>query len=307
MLKFVKYAVLPLIVAAAVPAFAQKEDRNGWQVELKKLALNATSTEVRYAKEYQGFPDARLTADSQTSLTGTFHGLADYYSQNWLWSNTLLMDYGRTRIRPVDGENLTNENADRILFTTGYTQRLWHANDFLGGFEAGPFANIGYETEFTKLANSPRRKIYRGMLGAKIFDGNYLKALYAAVVGESDQTYNPSSEKLAWEAGLRLEAPMREGVKAQFSALFRDYLHESRRQATDLDYEFELDARVEVQMFKEVYIAPFVNYYTAQGKYMGPRGENVYVGVALSFSHIFKQAKVKSLVSKADLDKPAVK
>ena len=99
---------------------------------------------------------------------------------------------------------------------------------------------------------------------------------------------------------------MREGVIAQFSALFRDYLHESRRQATDLDYEFELDARVEVQMFKEVYIAPFVNYYTAQGKYMGPRGENVYVGVALSFSHIFKQAKVKSLVSKVDLDKPAV-
>lgn len=35
MLKFVKYAVLPLIVAAAVPAFAQKEGVCGWQVELK--------------------------------------------------------------------------------------------------------------------------------------------------------------------------------------------------------------------------------------------------------------------------------
>ena len=298
--------VLAAFICLGGAVFAQ-DGKKGWQVELKKIAFDLTSTEVKNAKEYNGFSDARLSADSQTAVRGALDFISDYHAEHYLWTNELTADYGRTKIRPVEGQTLTNENADKILLTTGYTQRLWKVQDVLGGFEAGPFFNLGYETEFTKLANSPRRKIYRGMLGAKLFDGNYLKALYAAVVGESDQTYNPSSEKLAWEAGLRLEAPMREGVKAQFSTLFRDYLHESRRQATDLDYEFELDARVEVQMFKEVYIAPFVNYYTAQGKYMGPRGENVYVGVALSFSHIFKQAKVKSLVSKADLDKPAVK
>lgn len=273
------------------PQCVWSQNSTGWQVELKRLAFNLTSTEVSYAKEYQDFPDARLTADSQTAITGELHALGDYYSQNWVWTNLLELDYGKTRIRPVDGETLTNENADKIAFTTGYTQRLWRVNNWMGGFEAGPFANIGYETEFTRLENSPRRKIYRGMLGVKIFDGTVLKDLYAAVVGEADYTYNPSSQKLAWEAGLKLQSALREGVTAEFSALWRNYLHESTRQSTDLDYELELDARLNVEVYKNLSVAPFINFYTAQGKYIGPRGQNVYVGVALSFSHIFMQAQ----------------
>ena len=201
------------------------------------------------------------------------------------------MDYGRTKIRPVDGESLTNENADRILFETGYTQRLWHVEDFLGGFDAGPFATVGYETEFTKPHHSPRKRVLRGMAGAKLFDGKYLKKLYAAVVGERDFTYSPYSSKLAWEAGIELEAPVREGVTFKTDAMFRDYLDASERHPTDLDWEFEANARLDVQLYKNLFVAPFISYYTAQGKYIGPRGENVYVGVSFSFSHIFSEAK----------------
>ena len=87
----------------------------------------------------------------------------------------------RGKIRPVDGEKLTNENADKILVQTGYTQRLWHVNDFLGGFEMGPFADIGYQTEFTKPHGAPRTRIWRGTAGAKLFDGKYLKGAQQSV------------------------------------------------------------------------------------------------------------------------------
>ena len=224
-------------------------------------------------------------------MRGAWDSIADYHAQHFVWTNKLLMDYGRTQIRPVDGENLTNENADRILFETGYTQRLWRVEDFLGGFEAGPFATIGYETEFTKPHHSPRTRILRGMAGAKLFDGKYLKKLYAAVVGERDFTYSPYASKLAWETGIELEAPVREGVKFKADAMFRDYLDSSERHPTDLDWEFEANARLDVQLYKELYVAPFISYYTAQGKYIAPRGENVYVGVSFSFSHIFSEAK----------------
>lgn len=282
---------LLLCVLFLMPAFAFAQNSRGWQVELDRLAFNFSSTEVSYAKEYAGFSDARLTADSQTAISGELHALGNYYFNNWLWSNVLEMDYGKTRIRPVDGENLTNESADKIAFTTGYTQRLWKVNNWLGGFEAGPFANVGYETEFTRVDNAPRRKVYRGMLGIKIFDGTYVKDFYLAAVGEADQTYDPSSEKLAWEASIKLQAPVRDGVTAKFSAMWRNYLHESRPQATDLDYELELDARLDVQLFQNLSVAPFINFYTAQGKYIAPRGQNVYIGVALSFSHIFVKAE----------------
>lgn len=285
-----KIFLIAAVLLVACAAFAQ-DGKQGWQVELKKLSLDVTSTEVKHAREYDGFSNARLTSDSQTSVRGAWDSIADYHAQHFVWTNKLLMDYGRTQIRPVDGENLTNENADRILFETGYTQRLWHVDDFLGGFEAGPFATVGYETEFTKPHHSPRTRILRGMAGAKLFDGKYLKKLYAAIVGERDFTYSPYASKLAWETGIELEAPVREGVKFKADAMFRDYLDSSERHPTDLDWEFEANARLDVQLYKNLYVAPFISYYTAQGKYIAPRGENVYVGVSFSFSHIFSEAK----------------
>ncbi len=282
-------SVLVLLLLAGV-SFAQ-DGKQGWQVELKKLALDLTSTEVKHAQDYQGFSDARLTSDSQTYVRGAWDSIADYHAQHFVWTNQLLMDYGRTKIRPVDGETLTNENADRILLQTGYTQRLWKVDDFLGGFEAGPFATVGYETEFTKPHHSPRTRILRGMAGAKLFDGKYLKKLYVAVVGERDFTYSPYSNKLAWETGIELEAPVREGVKFKFDAMYRDYVDASKHHPTDLDWELEANARLDVQLYKDLYVAPFISYYTAQGKYIGPRGENVYVGVSFSFTRVFHAAK----------------
>ncbi len=285
-----KVFVLAAALVMAAPAFAQS-GKQGWQVELKKLAFDLTSTEVKHAKDYQGFSDARLTSDSQTSVRGAADLIADYHARHFVWTNQLLMDYGRTKIRPVEGEKIVNENADRILAQTGYTQRLWHVNDFLGGFEIGPFADVGYQTEFTKPNGAPRTRIWRGTAGMKLFDGKYLKKFYAAVVGERDMTYDPHASKLAWETALELELPVREGVIFKTGALFRDYLHTSRKHDTDLDWEFTADARLDVQLYKNLFVAPFISYYTAQGKYIGPRGENVYVGVSFSFSHIFHEAK----------------
>ena len=282
-------SILAILLLAGA-AFAQ-DGKQGWQVELKKLALDLTSTEVKHAEDYQGFSNARLTSDSRTYVRGAWDSIADYHAQHYVWNNQLLMDYGRTKIRPVDGETLTNENADRILFQTGYTQRLWKVDDFLGGFEAGPFATIGYETEFTKPHHSPRTRILRGMAGAKLFDGKYLKKLYVAVVGERDFTYSPYSNKLAWETGIELEAPVREGVTFKFDAMYRDYVDASKHHPTDLDWELEANARLDVQLYKDLYAAPFISYYTAQGKYIGPRGENVYVGVSFSFSRVLHAAK----------------
>lgn len=282
--------VLAAFICLGGAVFAQ-DGKKGWQVELKKIAFDFTSTEVKNAKEYNGFSDARLSADSQTAVRGALDFISDYHAEHYLWTNELTADYGRTKIRPVEGQTLTNENADKILLTTGYTQRLWKVQDVLGGFEAGPFFNLGYETEFTKPDNSPRKKILRGTAGVKLFEGRYIKSLFAAIVGERDFTYNPGASKLAWEAGFKIEQPVREGVTAKYSVLFRDYLSSSEKRDTDLDYEFSADARLEVSLYKNLYLAPFVSYYTAQAKYFGPRGENVYIGVSLSFSHLFSEAK----------------
>jgi len=266
--------------------------KSGWQLELKKLALNLTSTEVKNAQIYknQSVPNARLTSDSQTLIQATLNFAADFYAPKTFWSNTLLAEYGKTYLRPVGKDELINENADKILITTDYTYRLWDIENFFGGFEAGPFLSLGYETEFDAQENSEIKKIIRGMLGLKLFEGKYIKSLYAAAVGEADYTYEPESTKFAAEAGFKVEQPLREGLKVMYYGYYRNYLGESVEKITDLQYEMEFDVRLDVMLYKNLSLAPFVNYYCAEAKHFSGIGENFYTGISLTYSTFFKKA-----------------
>ena len=291
-MKSSKYFVFAILFCLTTSVFATENDRRGWQLDLKRLALNITSTDVHHATYYDGFADARLTADNQTTIQGDLNFKADYFGRKYLWSNGLLAEYGKSTIEQADGTKMSTESVDRIILDTAYTLRLWNVQNFLGGFEAGPYILAAYETEFNRTGDAPLKKVLRGEAGAKLFEGKYIKTLYLSGLFEEDFTYPEHSAKLGWTAGFDIQVPVREGVKAMFKGIWRDYLHESKKQSTDLDYSLELDARMEVLVWKNFSVAPFINYFTAQAKYGGrPRGQNLYVGVAFSFSKLFKEAK----------------
>ncbi len=291
-MKLRKLFLFFVLLSVTALSFAKENDRRGWQLDLKRLALNLTSTSVHHAQDYKGFSDARLTADSQTTIQGALDFKADYFGKHYLWSNGLLAEYGKSTIEQADGQKMTTESVDRIIFDTAYTLRLWNIENFLGGFEAGPYVLAAYETEFNTTGGAPLKKVLRGEGGAKLFEGKYIKSLYLSGLFEEDFTYSDHSTKLGWSAGFDIHVPIREGVKAMFKGVWRDYLHESVKQDTDLDYSLELDARMEVLVWNNFSVAPFINFFTAQAKRGGrPRGQNLYVGVAFSFSKLFKEAK----------------
>lgn len=265
--------------------------KRGWQVVLDRASLDVSSTEVKNAAAYEDFPDSKLNADSQRVLKGHLGISGDYFARRFVWGNELLLDYGKTTLKPYDGEQTTNETADTILFTSSYTQRLWNVQNFLGGFEAGPFGSLSYQTEFSSSGDVPLKKVLRGAAGIKIYEGQYIKKFHVAGFVEDDLTYNPSSVKYGWETELEIQQNLREGVRAVYSAAFRNYLYESRKEATDLDYTLSLQARLDVNVLGEFVIAPFVEYYTAQARAFAKRGQNLYIGVSFSFSHTFLEAK----------------
>ncbi len=292
-MKTIKLILFAALLSLAANSFATENDRRGWQLDLKRLALNLTSVNVNHATDYADFADARLNADSQTTVQGVLDFRGDYFGKHYLWSNGVLAEYGKSTIEPADGsDKVTTESADRIIFDTAYTLRLWNIQNFMGGFEAGPYILAAYETEFNRTGDAPLKKILRGEGGAKLFEGKYIKSLYLSGLFEEDFTYPEHSTKLGWTAGFDIQVPIREGVKAMFKGVWRDYLYESKKQPTDLDYSLELDARMEVLVLKNLSVAPFINYFTAQAKRGGlPRGQNLYVGVTFSFSKLFKEAK----------------
>ncbi len=262
--------------------------KEGWEVELRQLSLNITSTEVHNTDDK--FAEARVKADSQTFIQGKLDFAANYFANKLFWSNTILGEYGKTYVRPVNKEETITENANKVLFTTDLTYRLWNVENFLGGFEAGPFANVGYETQFDNSNGQPLRKILRGKAGAKLFEGKYLKELYAAYVVESDYTYRPESTNTAYEAGFRAEKEIRDGVKLTAKAYYRDYQSYSEEKMSDLDYEFEGEIRLDVMLWNNLSVAPFINYYCASAQHFERVGENWYTGISISYSTFFKRA-----------------
>ncbi|MCL2877366.1 MAG: DUF3078 domain-containing protein [Acidobacteria bacterium] len=282
-------AMFAAILLLGSAGFVKAQDNpGGWQLDLKRVSLNLTSTQVKNADVYADFPDSRLNADSQTLVQGFSNFEAAYSAPKYLWSNELLAEYGKTTIKPLRGEETKTESADRIILTSDIAYKIWKVENFLGGFDAGPMANVSYETEFTSQNDVPLRKLLRGRLGAKAFEGKYLKSLYAAMVFEEDFTFPIHSANTAWEIGLKIEQPIREGVKTSYGLLYRDYLSHGETLPTNLDYTFEANARMDVLVYKNLSIAPFVNYYMAQGKYTESLGQNVYLGVSFSFSKILK-------------------
>ena len=282
-----------LVLASILPvvAFAQ-EGKEGWQVELRRIALNLTSTQVKNAEKYQGFPDARLSSSDQSLILGDLDFFAGLYMPRGLWSNTLTAQYGKTRVRSADGsEIVTSKSADIILFTTDYAFTLWTVEEFLGGFSAGPFVNAEYETQFTTNDGVNRRKISRGRGGLKLFKGRYIQDFYVAGVYEYDLTFNPASSNFAWETGIRAEYNVREGVKAVFDAYFRDYVSYSESRFTNLDYEAGANARLDVLVWENFAVAPVISYFAAQAKEFSGLGQNLFVGVSFSWSRVIREAK----------------
>ena len=284
------------VMLFSTAAFAGTKE--GLELELKQLAVSITSTEVHNSSV--AFTNARLTADPQTAIQGKLDFDARYFLPKFLWTNNLYMEYGKTTVRPVDKEELTTENADKITVTSDLTYRLWTVGEeFIGGFEAGPFVNIGYETEFDApeieieegvKETGNRKQILRGKAGAKLFEGKYLKELYAAYVFERDFTYTPETNRSAFEAGFKAEAEIREGVKLVAWSYYRDYLSQTEEYISDLDYEVEAELRLDVKLWNNLSVAPFVNYYCAAAQHFNCVADNWYTGVQISYSTFFKKA-----------------
>ena len=276
--------IISAISLLAFPALsADNNNFNGWRADFRRVALEMSSTSVSNAEEYQNSPNSQLSADSETLFKGVFDFALEYGQPEYQWNNTVYMEYGKTKLKKADGSTTSSENADKILLTSDYARKMWKYDEA----DVGPFASLGYQTEFTANNDAPRNKTLRGKGGIKLFNGTYIKELYAALVEELDMTYNPSDTKTAYEIGIRAEYPLRDGVKFQLDSYFRDYFIYSRYVGTDFKYEFNLTSRMDVKIHKDLSIAPYISYFEAQSREAPVAGSNFMIGLSFAYSHLF--------------------
>lgn len=276
--------LLPALVlcVAANAAYAEEyeDETYGWSAVLKKAGLEISSTQVKNSKEYKDSPNAELSGDSETVTKGILDFSMIEQQEKYKWENNLFAEYGKTKLRPKDGPNVTNETADKILLSTDFAYKTWRYWDAY----VGPFGNLAYQTEFDKNEDAPRTKIARGMTGLKIFDGEYIESLYAAVVGEYDFTYkHDTTAKLAYELGLKGKYPLREGVNFNLDTYFRDYVKYSSYNARDFEYEFSLKGNMMVDVYGGFKMGPYIQYFRAQDRGSSKYGSSTIIGVEASY------------------------
>ena len=157
-----------------MPFVANADDGREFYLDVRRIGLDLSKTSVKNAKYYQDSPVQALKADDQEFIKGVWDTALQYNVGDLHWGNGLFMEYGKTTLKPYDGDRITNENADKILLSSDLAWARWH----FGDLKFGPLARASYQTEFEASHGAPRMNVVRMNAGLSLFDHPIIKSLY---------------------------------------------------------------------------------------------------------------------------------
>lgn len=279
------------VLAVVLPMVAQADDspnETKFNLNVRRIGLDWTKTDMKNAEEYQNSSVAALKASDQENLKGVFDVALEYGFDRFKWDNSLFMEYGKQTITNLDGEKTVDESADKILLSSDLAYACW---DF-DSFKLGPIMRGQYETEFQ---GDPRRNVLRPNAGFALFDHDIIKSLYIVGVYEYDFTYaDEKVSKSAVEAGWRIDYKIREGVKFSSDGYYRKYLSYSEYVGEDLNYDFLAVARLDTNIWGDLTMGPYVKYRRAHSRQAIDYASNTSIGVSFSYIHNFDLMNKKS-------------
>lgn len=267
--------LLPQVVLAETP-----DSERTLSLEIRRIGLEWSKTDVRHAAEYQNSPVSALKADSQDFIKGIFDTALVYNTQKFQWDNSLFMEYAETKLIPYNAPTTTSENSDDILLSSNLSYACWEWS----GFKFGPTVRAAYDTEFFANGQSPRQNLIRTNAGVSLFDNQVVKSLYLTGVYEYDFTYaGEKISKLAAEIGWRLEYQIREGIALSSNGYYREYLSYSQFVGTDLERDFSAVLRLDTNLWGDLTMGPYVQYRRARARGEDVYGSNFIMGISFNY------------------------
>ena len=280
-----KFFVLMALIAPCVVMAEDSPSDNKFNLNVRRIGLDWTKTDIKNPSEYQNSSVAALKASDQENIQGVFDVALEYGHDRFRWDNSLFMEYGKQTIQSYGEEKSVDESADKILFSSDLAYACW---DF-DSFKLGPIVRGQYETEFK---GDPRRNVLRPNAGFALFDHDIFKSLYVVGVYEYDFTYSDEKvSKSAAEAGWRVEYKIRDGVKFTSDGYYRKYLSYSRYVGEDLTYDFLAVARLDTNLWGDFTMGPYVKYRRAHSRDAIDYGANTSIGISFSYIHNFDLKK----------------
>lgn len=255
-------------------------DKGKLTLAVRRIGLEWSQTDVKNADVYEDSLVSALKADSQTFIKAVFDTALEYSKNRFQWDNSLFMEYGETKLKPVDEPETVSENADDILLSSNLSYACWE----FSGFKFGPTVRAAYDTEFKTADGTPRQNILRTNAGISLFDNEIVKSLYLTGVYEYDFTYaGEENSKLAAEIGWRLEYKIRDGVKLSSNGYYREYLSYSLYEKTDLERDLSAVLRLDTNLWGDLTMGPYVQYRRARARGVDVYGSNFIMGISFNY------------------------
>ena len=255
-------------------------DKGKLTLAVRRIGLEWSQTDVKNADVYEDSPVSALKADSQTFIKAVFDTALEYSKNRFQWDNSLFMEYGETKLKPVDEPETVSENADDILLSSNLSYACWE----FSGFKFGPTVRAAYDTEFKTADGTPRQNILRTNAGISLFDNEIVKSLYLTGVYEYDFTYaGEENSKLAAEIGWRLEYKIRDGVKLSYNGYYREYLSYSLYEKTDLERDLSAVLRLDTNLWGDLTMGSYVQYRRARARGVDVYGSNFIMGISFNY------------------------
>ena len=283
-LLFIVFVFIPNVVYADDNSIDNNSDDIELYLDIRRIGLETSKTQVRNAADYQDSPVQALKADSQDFIKGVLDTALEYRRNKFNWDNSLFMEYGKTTLKPYNEPKTTNENADKILLSSDMSWACWKWGDF----SFGPTMRAGYETEFQASGDAPRQNLLRGNAGLSLFDHPIIKTLYLTGVYEYDFSYSDDQvSKGGAEIGWRLEYKLREGVKFHTNGYYREYFVYSQYLASDLERDLSAIVRMDTNLWGNFTMGPYAQYRLAKARGADTYGSNFIIGISLNYINKF--------------------
>lgn len=281
-----KKLILATLCILPQVAFADSatDSEQSLSLQVRRIGLEWSKTDVRHAAEYQNSPVSALSADSQDFIKGVFDTALVYNTEKFQWDNSLFMEYGETKLIPYNAPATTSENSDDILLSSNLSYACWEWS----GFKFGPTVRAAYDTEFFASDQSPRQNLIRTNAGISLFDNQVIKSLYLTGVYEYDFTYSGEKlSKLAAEIGWRLEYGIRDGITLSSNGYYREYFSYSQFIRTDLERDFSAVVRLDTNLWGDLTMGPYVQYRRARARGADVYGSNFVMGISFNYITTF--------------------
>ena len=260
--------------------FGLSHDSQALKLSVRRIGLDWSKTQVRNAAQYQDSPVSALNATSQDYIKGVFDTILEFTKNKFKWDNSLIMEYGKTTLKPYNAPATTDENADKILYSSDLSYSCWE----FAGLKFGPTVRAAYETQFADSQDSPRQNIVRSSAGISLFDHDIIKSLYLTGIHEYDFTYaGDQNNKIGAEFGWRLEYAIRDGVKVSSDGYYREYFSYSGYVSTDLERDLSAVLRLDTNLWGHFTMGPYVQYRLAKARGAGVYGSNLIVGISFNY------------------------